>query len=120
MLSTSPRFGKVYKKVKDFIAKYWQWLVLGLTSLAFYILGRSKDTKIEEVKLAELSKELESKKTQEIIEGWEAKNKERHDSIIENILQFEEKKAKILEDAGNLDLEEYLKSKGIAKDENKD
>ena len=106
----------MYKKVKDFIAKYWQWLVLGLTGLAFYLLGRSKDTKIEEVKLAELSKELESKKTQEILDGWEAKNKERHDATIKNILQFEEKKAKILEEAGDIDIEEYLKLKGISED----
>ena len=108
------------KKVKDFLVKNWQWLITSIVAIVFYIIGRSKDTKIEEVKLAELTKELESKKTEEIIEGWEAKNKERHDSIIENILQFEEKKAKILEDAGDIDIEEYLKSKGIVRDENKD
>ena len=108
----------MYKKVKDFIFKNWQWFVLGLTSLAFYLFGRSRDTKDEEVKLATLSKELEQKKTQEIIEGWEVKNKERHDATIQNILQFEEKKAKILEEAGDIDIEEYLKSKGIIKDEN--
>ena len=107
----------MYKKVKNFVVKYWQWLVLGLTSLAFYLFGRSKDTKDEEVKLATLSKELEQKKTQEILDGWLAKEKGKSDSIAENILQFEEKKAKILEDAGNIDLEDYLKSKGIIKDE---
>jgi len=85
-------------------------------AIVFYIIGRSKDTKDEEVKLAVLSKELEQKKTEEILEGWEAKNKERHDSLVENILQFEEKKAKILEDAGDIDIEEYLKSKGILED----
>ena len=106
----------MYKKVKDFVVKNWQWFVLGLTSLAFYLFGRSKDTKDEEVKLATLSKELEQKKTQEVIEGWEVKNKERHDSIVKNILQFEEKKTKILEDAGDIDVEEYLKSKGILED----
>jgi hypothetical protein len=108
----------VLSKVKDFIAKYWQWLVLGLTSLAFYLLGRSKDTKDEEVKLAEISKDLEVKKTQEILDGWEAKNEERHNATIQNILQFEENKAKILEEAGNIDIEEYLRSKGIGRDEN--
>jgi hypothetical protein len=106
----------VYKKVKNFVVKYWQWLVLGLTSLAFYLFGRSKDTKDEEVKLATLSKELEEKKTQEILDGWLDKEKSKSDSIAENILQFEEKKAKILEDAGDLDLEDYLKSKGISED----
>ena len=116
----SQRFGKVLKKIKSFLVENWQWLVTSIVAIVFYIIGRSKDTKIEEVKLAELSKDLESKKSEEILEGWEAKNKERHDSIIENILQFEEKKAKILEDAGDIDIEEYLKSKGIIQDENKD
>ena len=106
----------MYKKVKNFLIKNWQWLVLGLTSLAFYLFGRSKDTKDEEVKLATLSKELEQKKTQEILDGWLAKEKGKSDSIAENILQFEEKKAKILKEAGDIDLEEYLKSKGISED----
>jgi len=107
----------VLKKVKDFVVKNWQWLITTIVAIVFYIIGRSKDTKDEEVKLALLSKELEQKKTEEIIEGWEAKNKERHDSLVENILQFEEKKSKILEDAGDIDIEEYLRSKGIIEDE---
>ena len=106
----------MYKKVKDFVVKNWQWLITTIVAIVFYVIGRSKDTKDEEVKLAELSKELEQKKTQEIIEGWEVKNKERHDATIQNILQFEEKKAKILEEAGDIDIEEYLKSKGILED----
>ena len=104
------------QRIKNFIIKNWQWLITTIVAIVFYIIGRSKDTKDEEVKLAELSKELESKKTQEIIEGWEAKNEERHNATIQNILQFEEKKAKILEEAGNIDIEEYLKSKGILED----
>jgi len=107
----------VLKKVKDFVVKNWQWLITSIVAIVFYIIGRSKDTKDEEVKLAVLSKELEQKKTQEIIEGWESKSKEKDDSMIENILQFEEKKAKILEDAGDIDIEEYLRSKGIIEDE---
>ena len=107
----------MYKKVKDFVVKNWQWLITTIVAIVFYIIGRSKDAKDEEVKLAVLSKELEQKKTQEIIEGWEAKNKEKDDSLVENILQFEEKKAKILEDAGDIDIEEYLRSKGIIEDE---
>ena len=107
----------MYKKVKDFVVKNWQWLITSIVAIVFYIIGRSKDTKDEEVKLAVLSKELEQKKTQEIIEGWEAKSKEKDDSLVENILQFEEKKAKILEDAGDIDIEEYLRSKGIIEDE---
>ena len=106
----------MYKKVKDFVVKNWQWLITTIVAIVFYVIGRSKDTKDEEVKLAELSKELEQKKTQEIIEGWEAKNKERHEATIQNILQFEEKKAKILEEAGDINIEEYLKSKGILED----
>ena len=106
----------MYKKTKDFLKKNWQWLITTIVAIVFYIIGRSKDTKDEEVKLAVLSKELEQKKTEEIIEGWEAKNKERHDATIKNILQFEEKKAKILEEAGDIDLEQYLKSKGISED----
>jgi hypothetical protein len=102
----------VYKKVKEFIVNNWRWLITTIVAIVFYIIGRSKDTKDEEVKLAELSKELESKK----LEGWEAKNKERHDATIQNILQFEEKKAKILEEAGDINIEEYLKSKGILED----
>jgi hypothetical protein len=104
------------QRIKNFIIKNWQWLITTIVAIVFYIIGRSKDTKDEEVKLAELSKELEQKKTQEIIEGWEAKNKERHDATIQNILQFEEKKAKILEEAGDINIEEYLKSKGILED----
>ena len=107
----------MYKKVKDFVVKNWQWLITTTVAIVFYIIGRSKDAKDEEVKLAVLSKELEQKKTQEIIEGWEAKSKEKDDSLVENILQFEEKKAKILEDAGDIDIEEYLRSKGIIEDE---
>ena len=107
----------MYKKVKDFVVKNWQWLITSIVAIVFYIIGRSKDAKDEEVKLAVLSKELEQKKTQEIIDGWEAKSKEKDASMVENILQFEEKKAKILEDAGDIDIEEYLKSKGIIEDE---
>jgi len=36
--------------------------------------------------------------------------------LAENLLIFEENKAKILEEAGGIDIEEYLKSKGILED----
>ena len=104
-------------KVKDFVVKNWQWLITTIVAIVFYVIGRSKDTKDEEVKLAELSKELEQKKTQEIIDGWTVAEEEKSSSMSENILQFEEKKAKILEEAGDIDIEEYLKAKGIIKDE---
>lgn len=112
------RSGRVFSKVKNFIKKYWQWFVLGLTSLAFYLLGRSKDTKDEEVKLANISKVLEEEKTQEILNGWLEAEEEKSASLAENLLIFEENKAKILEEAGNIDIEEYLKLKGINNETN--
>ena len=62
-------------------------------------------------------KDLEQKKTDIVLDGWEAKNKERHDSIVQNILNFEEKKDKILKDAKKINTEDFLKSKGIEKEE---
>jgi len=106
----------VLSKVKDFVVKYWRWFVLGLTSLTFYLLGRSKDTKIEEVKLANISKVLEEEKTQEVLKGWIEAEEEKNESLAENLLIFEENKAKILEEAGGIDIEEYLRAKGILED----
>ena len=52
----------MYKKVKDFVVNNWRWLITTIVAIVFYLLGRSKDTKDEEVKLAELSKDLEQKR----------------------------------------------------------
>ena len=104
-------------KVKDFVVKNWQWLITTFVAIVFYVIGRSKDTKDEEVKLANISKVLEEEKTQEILKGWIEAEEEKNESLAENLLIFEEKKAKILEEAGDIDIEEYLKSKGVIKDE---
>lgn len=104
-------------KIRNFVTKYWQWIVMIITAIAFYILGRSKDAKRQQVEFHEKWKDLEKKKSEDIIEGWEAKNKERHDSMVQNILNFEEKKHKILRDAKKINTDEFLLSKGIQPDE---
>ena len=106
-----------WTKTKNFVIKYWQLLVASVIAIVFYILGRSKDTKRQEVELAEKKAELEKQKTKKVLEGWQEKNKERHDSMIKNILDFEEKKEKILKDANQINTEDYLKSKGIKREE---
>ena len=42
-----------WTKTKNFVIKYWQLLVASVIAIVFYILGRSKDTKRQEVELAE-------------------------------------------------------------------
>ena len=37
--------------IKNFVVKYWQWIVMVITAIAFYLLGRSKDAKQQQVKL---------------------------------------------------------------------
>jgi len=106
-----------WTKTKNFVIKYWQLLVASVIAIVFYILGRSKDTKRQEVELAEKKAELEKQKTKKVLEGWQEKNKERHDSMVKNILDFEEKKEKILKNANQINTEEYLKSKGIKREE---
>jgi|TARA_B100000282_G_C31663015_1_gene458443 predicted transposase YbfD/YdcC len=106
-----------WTKTKNFIIKYWQWILMTITAIAFYILGRSKDAKKQQVEFHEKWKDLEKKKSEDIIEGWEDKNKERHDSMVQNILNFEEKKHKILRDAKKISTEDFLKSKGIEREE---
>tara|TARA_E500000318_G_scaffold41604_1_gene39726 strand:+ start:3395 stop:3724 length:330 start_codon:yes stop_codon:yes gene_type:complete len=106
-----------WTKTKNFVIKYWQLLVASVIAIVFYILGRSKDTKRQEVELAEKKAELEKQKTKKVLEGWQEKNKERHDSMVKNILDFEEKKEKILKDANQINTEDYLKSKGIKREE---
>ncbi len=52
-----------WTKTKNFVIKYWQLLVASVIAIVFYILGRSKDTKRQEVELAEKKAELEKQKT---------------------------------------------------------
>ena len=106
-----------WTKIKNFVVKYWQWIVMLITAIAFYLLGRSKDAKQQQVKFYEKWKDLEEEQRQELVEGLGDLVEDKDASTSENILQFEEKKAKILEAAKKVGTEEFLKSKGINPDE---
>ena len=106
-----------FLKIKNFVVKYWQWIVMLITAIAFYLLGRSKDAKQQQVKFYEKWKDLEQEQRQELVEDLGDLVEDKDASTSENILQFEEKKAKILEDAKKVNTEEFLKSKGIEKEE---
>ena len=104
-------------KIKNFVVKYWQWIVMIVTAIAFYLLGRSKDAKQQQVKFYEKWKDLEEEQRQELVEDLGDLVEDKEASTAENILNFEEKKAKILEDAKQVDTEDFLLSKGISRDE---
>lgn len=104
-------------KVKNFVVKYWQWIVMLVTAIAFYLLGRSKDAKQQQVKFYEKWKELEEEQRQELVEDLGDLVEDKEVSTAENILNFEEKKAKIEEEAKKVDTDEFLASTGIEKDE---
>ena len=104
-------------KVKNFVVKYWQWIVMLITAIAFYLLGRSKDAKQQQVKFYEKWKELEEEQRQEIVEDLGDLVEDKEASTAENILNFEEKKAKIEEEAKEIDTDDFLKSKGLEKEE---
>ena len=106
-----------WTKIKNFVVKYWQWIVMLITAIAFYLLGRSKDAKQQQVKFYEKWKDLEQEQRQELVEDLGDLVEDKDTSTSENILQFEEKKAKILEAAKKVNTEEFLKSKGIEKEE---
>ena len=107
----------MFSKVKNFVVKYWQWIVMIITAIAFYLLGRSKDAKQQQVKFYQKWKELEEKQRQEVIEDLGDLADETHASLVENVINYEEKKAKILEEAKEVDTEDFLASKGISRDE---
>jgi acyl-CoA reductase-like NAD-dependent aldehyde dehydrogenase len=104
-------------KVKNFVVKYWQWIVMIVTAIAFYLLGRSKDAKQQQVKFYEKWKELEEEQRQELVEDLGDLVEEKDASLVQNVLDYEEKKAKILEDAKEVETEDFLLSKGIKRDE---
>ena len=104
-------------KVKNFVVKYWQWIVMLVTAIAFYLLGRSKDAKQQQVKFYEKWKELEEEQRQELVEDLGDLVEGKEASTDENILNFQEKKAKIEEEAKKVDTEDFLAAKGISKDE---
>tara|TARA_R110001583_G_C5397500_1_gene385387 strand:+ start:212 stop:541 length:330 start_codon:yes stop_codon:yes gene_type:complete len=106
-----------FLKIKNFVVKYWQWIVMLITAIAFYLLGRSKDAKQQQVKFYEKWKDLEQEQRQELVEDLGDLVEDKDASTSENILQFEEKKAKILEDAKKVNTDDFLKSKGIEKEE---
>lgn len=104
-------------KVKNFVVKYWQWIVMLVTAIAFYLLGRSKDAKQQQVKFYEKWKELEEEQRQELVEDLGDLVEDKEASTVENVLNFEEKKAKIEEEVKKVDTDDFLKSKGIEKEE---
>ena len=106
-----------WAKSVNFVTKYWQWILMVITAIAFYILGRSKDAKKQQVKFYEKWKDLEEEQRQELVEDLGDLVEDKDASIAENVLNFEEKKHKILRDARKVDTEEFLKSKGIEKEE---
>jgi len=104
-------------KFKNFVVKYWQWLLMIITAIAFYLLGRSKDAKKQQVKFYEKWKDLEEEQREEIAEDLEDLADQTHASLVQNVIDYEEKKAKILEEAKKVDTEDFLASKGISRDE---
>jgi uncharacterized protein HemX len=106
-----------WTKTKVFVVKYWQWIVMIITAIAFYLLGRSKDAKQQQVKFYEKWKELEEEQRQELVEDLGDLVEDKEASTDENILNFQEKKAKIEEEAKKVDTDDFLKSKGIEKEE---
>jgi acyl-CoA reductase-like NAD-dependent aldehyde dehydrogenase len=103
--------------MKNFIVKYWQWIVMLVTAIAFYLLGRSKDAKQQQVKFYEKWKELEEEQREEVVEDLGDLADATHASLVKNVIDYEEKKAKIQEEAKKVETEEFLESKGIKKDE---
>ena len=106
-----------FSKIKNFVVKYWLWIVMLVTAIAFYLLGRSKDAKKQQVKFYEKWKELEEEQRQELVEDLGDLVEDKDASTAENILNFEEKKAKIEEEAKKVNTDDFLKSKGIEKEE---
>jgi len=106
-----------WTKIKNFVVKYWQWIVMIVTAIAFYLLGRSKDAKQQQVKFYEKWKDLEEEQRQELVEDLGDLVEDKDASTVENVLNFEEKKAKIEEEAKKVNTDDFLKSKGIEKEE---
>ena len=106
-----------FSKIKNFVVKYWQWIVMLVTAIAFYLLGRSKDAKQQQVKFYEKWKDLEEEQRQELVEDLGDLVEDKDASTVENVLNFEEKKAKIEEEAKKVNTDDFLKSKGIEKEE---
>jgi len=103
--------------IKNFVVKYWQWIVMVITAIAFYLLGRSKDAKQQQVKFYEKWKDLEEEQREEMVEDLEDLADQTHASLVKNVIDYEEKKAKSVKEAKEVDTEDFLASKGISRDE---
>ena len=90
---------------------------MAVTGIALYILGRSKDAKKQQVKFYEKWKDLEQEQREEMVEDLEDLADETHASLVKNVIDYEEKKAKILEEAKEVNTEDFLASKGIEREE---
>ena len=55
-----------WAKTLNFVTK--QWILMIITVIAFYLLGRSKDAKKQQVKFYEKWKDLEEKQREELVE----------------------------------------------------
>ena len=106
-----------WAKTLNFVTKYWQWILMIITVIAFYLLGRSKDAKKQQVKFYEKWKDLEEKEREELVEDLEDLAETKDASISENVLNFEEKKHKFLRDSKKVKTEDFLESKGIEREE---
>ena len=104
-------------KIKNFVVKYWQWIVMVITAIAFYLLGRSKDAKQQQVKFYEKWKDLEEEQREQLVDDLENLADKTHESLVQNVIDYEEKKAKILEDAKETSTENFLAAKGIEREE---
>ena len=105
-----------WSKVKNFIRRYWQWLVLSFTAIAFYLLGRSKDAKKQEVEFFKKAAELEKEQIQEVVEGLiEAAEKMEEAEAINN-KELEERRKEIEKKVQKINVRDYLESKGIKRE----
>ena len=73
--------------------------------------------KQQQVKFYEKWKDLEEEQREEMVEDLEDLADETHASLVKNVIDYEEKKAKILEDAKETSTEDFLASKGIEREE---
>lgn len=73
----------------------------------FISLVALKDAKQQQVKFYEKWKDLEEEQREEVIEDLEDLADETHASLVKNVIDYEEKKAKILEEAKEVNTEDF-------------
>ena len=105
-----------WSKVKNFIRRYWQWLVLSVTAIAFYLLGRSKDAKKQEVEFFKKAAELEKEQIQEVVEGLIEAAEKMEEAETTNNKEFEERRKEIEKKVQKINVRDYLESKGIKRE----